>query len=42
VIDEVVHLDANELATHAIDLQRPVAGPAHAGRSLEAEDVTLG
>jgi len=28
VIDEVVHLDANELATHAIDLPRPVAGPA--------------
>jgi len=23
----VVHLDSQELATHAIDLQRPVAGP---------------
>ena len=28
VIDQVVHLDAKELATHAIDLPRPVAGPA--------------
>jgi nitrite reductase (NADH) small subunit len=28
VVEEVVHLDANELATHAIDLPRPVAGPA--------------
>ena len=24
----VVHLDAKELATHAVDLPRPVAGPA--------------
>jgi len=28
VIEEVVHLDAQELATHATDLPRPVAGPA--------------
>ena len=28
VEDGVVHLDAQELATHAIDLPRPVAGPA--------------
>ena len=28
VSDGVVHLDANELATLAIDLTRPVAGPA--------------
>ena len=28
VVDGVVHLDAEELDTHAIDLQRPVAGPA--------------
>ena len=27
VEDGVVHLDAGELATHAIDLERPVAGP---------------
>ncbi|SFP30940.1 nitrite reductase (NADH) small subunit [Variovorax sp. OK605] len=27
VEDGVVHLDAAELATHAIDLERPVAGP---------------
>ncbi|MDP9919710.1 MULTISPECIES: nitrite reductase small subunit NirD [Variovorax] len=25
--DGVVHLDAGELATHALDLERPVAGP---------------
>lgn len=28
VVDGVVHLDARELATHATDLTRPVAGPA--------------
>ena len=27
VVDGVVHLDASELASHAIDLPRPVAGP---------------
>jgi nitrite reductase (NADH) small subunit len=27
VVDGVVHLDAHELATHATDLERPVAGP---------------
>ncbi len=27
VVDGVVHLDAHELATHATDLTRPVAGP---------------
>lgn len=27
VVDDVVHLDALELATHATDLTRPVAGP---------------
>lgn len=27
VVDGVVHLDARELATHATDLMRPVAGP---------------
>ena len=27
VVDGVVHLDAHELATHATDLLRPVAGP---------------
>ncbi len=27
VVDSVVHLDAHELATHATDLTRPVAGP---------------
>lgn len=28
VVDGVVHLDARELATHATDLARPIAGPA--------------
>ncbi|OUM01256.1 nitrite reductase small subunit NirD [Variovorax sp. JS1663] len=28
VLDGVVHLDADELATHATNLERPVAGPA--------------
>ena len=27
VVDGVVHLDARELATHATDLTRPIAGP---------------
>ncbi len=27
LVDGVVHLDAGELATHAVDLPRPVAGP---------------
>jgi nitrite reductase (NADH) small subunit len=27
VLDGVVHLDARELATHATDLTRPIAGP---------------
>lgn len=27
VVDGVVHLDAHELATHATELTRPVAGP---------------
>ncbi len=35
---EQVMLDAGELATHAIELERPVAGPANAGR-LRTEDV---
>jgi nitrite reductase (NADH) small subunit len=35
---EQVMLDAGELATHAIELERPVAGPANAGRLL-TEDV---
>lgn len=39
VIDEVVHLDANELATHAIDLPRPVAGPA---RHIALSPLPLG
>ncbi len=29
VEDGAVHLDAGELASHAIDLPAPVAGPAH-------------
>ena len=28
VVDGVVHLDAHELAHHAVDLDRPAAGPA--------------
>ena len=28
VVDGVVHLDATELASHATDLTRPIAGPA--------------
>jgi len=28
VVDGVVHLDVAELASHAVDLPRPVAGPA--------------
>jgi nitrite reductase (NADH) small subunit len=34
VEDGVVHLDADELANHAIDLTRPIAGPAR--RTLTA------
>ena len=32
VEDDVVYLDAQELATHAVDLLRPVAGPGAASR----------
>jgi nitrite reductase (NADH) small subunit len=39
LIDEVVHLDANELAMHAIDLPRPVAGPA---RHIALSPLPLG
>lgn len=39
VVEEVVHLDANELATHAIDLPRPVAGPA---RHIALSPLPLG
>ena len=39
VIEQVVHLDANELATHAIDLPRPVAGPA---RHIALSSLPLG
>jgi len=39
----VVHLDANELATHAIDLPRPMAGPQHSSRGASdaghADDI---
>jgi nitrite reductase (NADH) small subunit len=39
VVEEVVHLDANELATYAIDLPRPVAGPA---RHIALSPLPLG
>ncbi|MDR6537860.1 nitrite reductase small subunit NirD [Variovorax soli] len=39
VADGVVHLDAHELATHAIDLPRPVAGPA---RHIALSPVPVG
>ncbi len=39
VIGEVVHLNAQELATHAIDLPRPVAGPA---RHIALSPLPLG
>jgi len=32
-----VHLDSNELATHAVELERPVAGPANRA-CLQTED----
>jgi len=39
----VVHLDANELATHAIDLPRPMAGPQQSSRGASdaghADDI---
>ena len=35
----IVHLDANELAHHAIDLRRPVAGPRRAGNAPGANDT---
>ncbi|MDQ0591101.1 nitrite reductase small subunit NirD [Variovorax paradoxus] len=38
VADGVVHLDSNELATHALDLASPVAGPAN--RACLPEDTT--
>ena len=37
VAEGVVHLDAGELATHAVELERPVAGPANRA-CLQAED----
>ena len=37
VTEGVVHLDAGELATHAVELERPVAGPANRA-CLQAED----
>jgi nitrite reductase (NADH) small subunit len=39
VQEGVVHLDAGELATHAIDLARPIAGPQRAPASHGAIDT---
>ncbi|WP_418156330.1 nitrite reductase small subunit NirD [Variovorax paradoxus] len=35
VAEGVVHLDSKELATHAVELERPVAGPANRTRLSE-------
>ena len=35
VAEGVVHLDSKELATHAVELERPVAGPANRARLSE-------
>ncbi|WPH11500.1 nitrite reductase small subunit NirD [Variovorax paradoxus] len=35
VAEGVVHLDSKELATHAVELERPVAGPAKRTRLSE-------
>jgi len=40
VDDGTVCLDTQELATHAIDLERPVAGPGHASKG-KLDDATF-
>jgi nitrite reductase (NADH) small subunit len=39
VAEGVVHLDAVELATHAVALERPVAGPVQHGRREAADAI---